>query len=269
MVDPRELLVSNLALIERVVAFVCRRQHLRPEEVEEFGAVVRLKLVEDDYAVIRKFEGRSTFATFITIVIQRMLLDFRIHHLGKWHPSAEAKRRGEVAVELEKMISRDGKNFDEAFATLSWKHPTLSRQELDEIAKALPQRPPRKTFVPLDDTEHVAAPDSPVAHHESARASAAISSIVREFIDGLQSNERLLLQLRFESGMQVAAIARSLHLDQKQLYRTIEKRLRELRSLLERHGISEDVASDVIGNRGVVLDFRLGAQASHGEEVSS
>src|SRR2546423_8721210 len=83
--DARALLVENLDLIDRVIAFISRRQRLDQVESEEFGSIVKLKLVENDYAIVRKFEGRSHFATFITIVVQRMLLDYRIHHWGKWH----------------------------------------------------------------------------------------------------------------------------------------------------------------------------------------
>ena len=50
--DARELLESNLALIERITAFVCRRQRLSPDDAEEFAGVVRLRLVENDYAIL-------------------------------------------------------------------------------------------------------------------------------------------------------------------------------------------------------------------------
>ena len=52
-----------------------------------------------------------------------------------------------------------------------------------------------------------------------------------------------------------------MQLDQKQLYRRIERHLREMRVELERNGIAADEAADLIGNRGTVLDFRLGNSA--------
>src|SRR5215212_3086060 len=117
-----ELLTSNLPLIERAIAFACRRNQLSPEDAEEFGSVVKLRLVENDYAVLRAHEGRSSMATFIGIVVQRMLLDFRIHAWGKWHASAEAKRLGDVALELEQLMHRDGRTLGEAFTILAAKH---------------------------------------------------------------------------------------------------------------------------------------------------
>ena len=67
--DARALLEANLELIERVIRFTARRQRLDESECEEFASIVKLKLIDNDYAVIRKFEGRSHLATFITIVV--------------------------------------------------------------------------------------------------------------------------------------------------------------------------------------------------------
>jgi hypothetical protein len=61
--------------------------------------------------------------------------------------------------------------------------------------------------------------------------------------------------------MTVAQIARSMQLDQKALYRRVERHLRELRAELERNGIAAKEAADLISDHGVVLDFRLGNHA--------
>jgi RNA polymerase sigma factor (sigma-70 family) len=269
LADARELLVSNLALIERVVAFTCRRHGLKVDETEEFGGVVRLKLVENDYAVLRKFEGRSSFATFVTVVIHRMLLDYRIHLWGKWHASAEARRRGDAAVEIEKLLHRDKRTADEAYVLLSPRYPWLTREAFAEIAAALPRREPRAKLVEIDDAAAVVSETGAPFPLDRTRISELISAIVRTFIDALPAHDRLVLQLRFDSAMSVAQIARSLGVDQKQLYRTIEKRLRELRTALEASGVSDDDAADIIGDRGVVLDFRFGEPFPPREEASS
>jgi hypothetical protein len=53
--EPEQVFVQNLDRINRIAAFVCRRNHLNPAESDEFSSHVRFKLLEDDYAVIRKF----------------------------------------------------------------------------------------------------------------------------------------------------------------------------------------------------------------------
>lgn len=53
------MFLSQLDLIERVTAFVCARNHLMGAEVDDFASHVKLKLVEGDYAILGKFQGRS------------------------------------------------------------------------------------------------------------------------------------------------------------------------------------------------------------------
>jgi DNA-directed RNA polymerase specialized sigma24 family protein len=87
------IFLAQLALIDRVIAFVCRRNHLNATDAEDFASHARLRLMDDDYAVLRKFQGRSSLKTFLTITLQRMFYDYRIAAWGKWRPSAEAPRR--------------------------------------------------------------------------------------------------------------------------------------------------------------------------------
>ena len=54
-----ELFVSHLPEIERVIAWISARRHLSGADRDDFAAQVKLKLIEDDYAVLRKFEARS------------------------------------------------------------------------------------------------------------------------------------------------------------------------------------------------------------------
>jgi RNA polymerase sigma factor (sigma-70 family) len=258
-VDARELLVSNLALIDRAADFACRRNRLSPDEAEEFKSVVRLKMVENDYAILRKYEGRSSLAAYLSVVVQRMLLDYRIHMWGKWHPSAEAKRLGDVAVELEKLTQRDGRTIDEALPILSQQDSGVTRESLERIAERLPQRAAKNRLVDLEHAEGVAADQqAPRLESEQHRLSQRVSKSVQEFLTRIDPDDRLVLQLRFDGGMSIADIARSMHLDQKALYRRVEHRLRELRKALDDQGCTADEVADLIGDRGVVLDFRLG-----------
>lgn len=252
-VEARDLLVSNLTVIDRAVSFVCRRHRLDVDEAEEFAAVVRLKLVENDYAILRKFERRSTFATFVSIVIQRLLLDYRIHLWGKWHSSAEARRLGDTAMELERLLHRDGRTFDEAATILN----TVPRETLQTIASRLPERGPKRRIVAVEEAETAAAVREPDLSFERNRVANTISCSIRQYIEQISGDERLILQLRFESGMTVAQIARSLHQDQKQLYRLIDKHLRNLRESLESAGIAAADVAEVIGDRGTLLEFNL------------
>jgi transposase-like protein len=79
-------------------------------------------------------------------------------------------------------------------------------------------------------------------------------------IERLPEDERLILQLRFEGGMTVPQIARALGLDQKLTYRRIERRMRDIRTELERSGIAWRDVLDLIGRDEALLQFDLGKQ---------
>jgi hypothetical protein len=62
--SPEVLLISEFETVERVIRFVTTRRRLRTSDAEEFASHVKLKPVENDYAVLRKFEGRSSLRRF-------------------------------------------------------------------------------------------------------------------------------------------------------------------------------------------------------------
>lgn len=267
VLEGHELLTENLAVIERAIGFAARRYRLTPEDAEEFEGVVKLKLVENDYAILHAYEQRSSFATFISVVVQRMALDYRIHTWGRWHPSAEAKRLGTLALELEQLLNRDGRTFDDAVVLLCSKHDGVTRESLAALAAKLPPRPPRHREVELDEAAPVAltaraGADEPLLTDDRRRQSAHLSELMAGLMSRLPQDDRLILQLRFEGGMTVAQIARSLGLDQKMTYRRIDRSMRDIRRELERSGIASSDVADLIGRDEAFLHFELGNQES-------
>jgi hypothetical protein len=65
---PPQLFEANLDVIERAIAQVARRVRLRGADAEDFASSARVALLADDCAVLRKFEGRSSFASYVAIV---------------------------------------------------------------------------------------------------------------------------------------------------------------------------------------------------------
>src|SRR6185295_590860 len=70
--DPEATYLQYLASIERIAAFTAYRSHLTADETVEFVQVVRVRLFQNDYEIIRKFESRSSFSTYLTTVIARL-----------------------------------------------------------------------------------------------------------------------------------------------------------------------------------------------------
>ena len=255
MAEPSEFLLQNLQLVRQITASICRRRGMDPDEAEDFISEVQLRLVNDDYAIIRAFRGRSSFPTYLAAVVTRQLLDYRNHQWGKWHTSAEAERLGEVATAVERAVYRDHYSVDEALATLVVEHPRLTRDEVDGLLAQLPRRV-RRRMVDLDEATAVASPDTSLEAGQSQTA-LRVSGVVTAYIARLPKDEQLILRLRFESELSVADISRSLRVDQQTLYRRFYRHFHHLRTELERAGVAASDVTALIGTDTAHLDFGL------------
>lgn len=265
--EPRELLLTYLPLIERAIAFTSQRHGLAPAEAEDFASIVKLRLIENDYAILRAFQGRSSPATYFGIVAQRMLFDHRNKEWGKWRVSAEAGRLGPAAVELERHLHRDGLTLDEAFAALRSNGHDLTRDAMEALAMRLPSRAPKRRDVPLDVIGRDAVIGSEqleaeASGYERRKVAERVSALVNEWLRGLPDDDYVLLQQRFGEGMLVAQIARATREDQKHLYRRIDRRLLEVRKLIEKSGLTAAEVLDLIGRGDTILEFMLRRNAS-------
>jgi RNA polymerase sigma factor for flagellar operon FliA len=262
MANPSDTLVEQLPLIEQIIRAVCRGRRMNAAQIEDFAGFVKLRLIENDYAIIRKFKGRSSFGTFVTTVISRLLNDYTDRERGgRWRHSAEAKRMGPLAEELELLLVRDKRTFDEAFGELSAKHPGITRPELEAIAERFPVRH-RATMSSLEDCE------VPIAGAHALDAGKAemlkiLSMVISKFIAGLPKEDQLIVQLRFEDDMPVPRIASALHLDMQSVYRRLRRHYRDLRRMVEKAGISKEDVDGLTGQDGALLDFHLKTDDEH------
>jgi RNA polymerase sigma factor (sigma-70 family) len=247
--NPEETYLKHLPTIERIASFVARRNHLNADEAAEFTQEVRFRLFDGDYAIIRKFEGRSTFSTYLTTVITRLFHQWRVEQWGKWRPSAEAKRLGDKAITLERLLSRENFSFSEAVKILTTRAGSqFTAAELEAIYIRLPLRHPRPIVVSDDLMPESVAGDGDagerVENGEREQTARRAAKAMDNVLGKLDAEDRLLLQMRFWDSRKVPDIASLLHLDQKKTYKRLDKLLVVLRRGLESAGLSK---SDVAG----------------------
>jgi RNA polymerase sigma factor (sigma-70 family) len=271
--DNERLFLEHVGLLEQVVRFIARRHRLSPDEAEELSAGVRLKFIERDYEVLRRFQGRSSLRTYVTAVAQRYFLDQRIARWGKWRPSAEARRLGPAAVSLDRLLSRDGLSFDEACEVLRAEHRiALTREELAAMREQLPQRTTRRMVGEEPLAQVASAGESPEAMLETRRQMSAVSRIEQALsaaLEGLAPQDRLILRMRFREGCQIAEIARLLVIEQKPLYRRLQHVLTVLRRELESRQVSREDVLAILGQPAVEFDSIMEANVSPPSPVPS
>ena len=233
------MFLDNLPLIEEIIGSIYHRHAWPPAEFEDFAASAKLHLIENDYAALRSFQRRSSLRTYLTRVVHRHLLDSRVARWGKWRPSAAARRQGQLAVQLETLLHRDGQDREQARLGLQQRfHTSISRDEFERLAAHLPKRTPRRQ---AGNAAAAEAPGTERADEALWRANrerslrSALAALAHA-VDALPAQDRLILTLRFRDAFSVAQVAAELHLEARPLYRRVQLVLAGLRRRLEAEG---------------------------------
>lgn len=273
MSSPEELYLEHLRSIERIAAFVARRSHLGPDEAAEFVQEVRVRLLDDDYAIIRKFQGRSLFTTYLRTVIGHLFHQYRVEQWGKWRPSAEAKRIGDKAITLERLITRDGYTLDEAVKVLTTPGGSqYTLAELEAIYLRLPHRGPRPIVVSGEIAPDAAAvepeAEDRVERGDRERSARTAATAIDGLMASMNPEDRLILKMRFWDSLKVPDIARRLKLQQKKVYKRLDRLFGDMRSALEQAGVGkaeagtllsrgdQDIRFDILGKSAEIRPFR-------------
>ena len=264
--DTKAAFIEHLPLIERVAESACRRAGLPPQEAEDFASRVKVKLIDDDYAVLRKHRGDSRLSTYLTTVIHNQFKDYCNHKWGKFRYSAAAERLGADAKALERLLVIDGYELEPAIEILKRNHQVeTSRRELREFAARLPRRRARQ-FVGEEALAQRAseAPEADaerrVADGERAAAAARVEEVLQTALETLSAQDLLVLKMYYRDGYTVASIAAALRLEARPLYTRREKCHAALRAAFESRGLTWDDVRDILGwqGRGIRADFGPG-----------
>lgn len=243
------LFLAHLPLITRLTRAVARRRHLSRADTEDFTSIVHLRFIEDDYAILRKFQGRSTLQTFLLVVIHRICLDLQTREWGKWRPSENAKQQGPAAVMLERLLMRDGLTLDEAIAVMTISRSGMpSREALAAVASSLRPRIVRRPVAPDDTLQNIAdqAPKTVLARLELRQHMARVRRALAHALGTLDAFDRRLIDLHFRRGLAIAQIARTLRLEQRPLYARRRRILARLRCALERDPSIAGIVRDLL-----------------------
>lgn len=261
----RALLETHFDLIQRKLRHLSWRSGLPDCEAEEFRSWALFKLVDDDYRILGSWEGRSSFPTFLRVVLVNLMRDYRIHLWGKWRPTAASRRRGRESVLLEQLLVRDGLSADEAVERLRTVHGvSVAPDELVRLASVVPRRQDR---CPVSDEELLHIPvdgqvEIRIEAAERARTASRVRELLVPLLQSLPAEDCLILRLSFFEGLSMAAISRALHRPQRELYTARERCLKKIRRSLEEAGVGAEQIREVIGH----LQGSLGLEAQLKDE---
>jgi len=230
---------AELALLTRVIRQLARSQRLSPEDAQDFTQTVHLKLLERNYDVFQRFAGRSSLKTYLTVVVMRLLLDWRNSSFGKWRPTNSAIRLGPDAVSLERLIVRDRYSTTEAIETLLVKSGPDGAAALRDIVASLPLRP-RRHLVSDEGLQNITKVDfeDPVAAEEEGDTDRRIRVALVSALRQLSARDRQLILVRFCRACSMKAAGDLLRTEPTLLYRRLHRALKALRRKLEAAGVT-------------------------------
>ncbi len=263
----RALLEAHFDLIQRKLRHLSWRSGLPDSEAEELRSWALLKLVDNDYRILGRWEGRSSFSTFLTVVLVNLMRDYRIHVWGKWRPSAAARRQGEAGVILDRLLTREGLSGAEAVERLRAEHGVcLSIDQAERLTAELPRRPERRRVseeellqIPVDGQVEIR-----ILEKEREHAADRVRDLLVPLLQALPAEERLLLKLCFLEDLSIAAIAPILGRPQRELYSIRSRCLKKIRRSLEEAGLGRDQLGELLD----CLQESLGLEEALGAELS-
>ena len=93
----REFVDRFLALFVHVIQHTAHARSVRlaPADIDDLCAEVFLVLLADDYAVLRQFRGRSSLATYLTVIARRIV----VREIAR-------RRKAEASRTLRRCLSR-------------------------------------------------------------------------------------------------------------------------------------------------------------------
>jgi len=245
-----ELYHKCLEALPPILRGLGREKRLSPEEVEDLRSEIQVKLLEDDYRVLRQWDSRSSLKVYLATVVYNLWHDRVRSVKGKILVSVAARRLGPAAKELEVLIGRQGLTFDEAYRAIQPRFPGLTREDAEEIAAQLKPRPGRRfaseeVVARLPDQEP--AGDERLERREKLVEKRKALALMGQRLSELPEQDRMLLVRAHAEGVKFSRIAKSLGLDQRSLYRRNERLLSKLRTEMEQAGIYWENLSEVLG----------------------
>ena len=261
--DYQRLLLDHLDLVDQIVRTIGRRRHLSAAEQDDFASFVSFRLVDDNYAILRKFQNRSTLWTYLATVIERLSLDFCAEKWGRWRPSAMADRLGHVAVLLERLVTRDSHTIEEAMEIVRTNHNVaLTHAELRRLWDQLPVRV-RTTEVGEEAAAAVSSADRSESFVDDADRRKRIERLQRALATAfaqIAMQDRVLIALRFDQDLSMVEIAKLTGSSVPTLHRRLDKSVKQLRLALTAAGFDPREVANLIGHHSIALSPLLRAE---------
>ncbi len=212
--DFKDLINSNLEFINEQCYKVIKSKSTElfrgPVDIENerdilFNRILE-KLTENDFSLIRRFEWRSKFTTYLTVIIARTSVDMIRKKIGRVGTSGKDK----------KVVDSEGTPVKEG----------IYSGEKGDIVVADFMSNPEEKIIEKDIRQK-------------------ISVIMEKVLLSLTGDERLLLRMRYphvaeKESVEIRTISKRLGISEKAVYGRLERILKKCRKFLDKSGVNSN-----------------------------
>lgn len=262
----RRLYDGNIEVIKAAARSVARALGYSPEDIEDFCQAALLHLLQKPQ-ILARFRGGDdpedgcSLKGYLKAVLLRYAQDIYRHLVGKWHSSAEAKRLGVEAEELEALRYRDKLTPEYAVSKLLDRYPDFSREKAYGLLERLKPRGLRESVGdgPLETLPAASQADDGAFQHELEKIQRKVQKALEEALAELELEDRVLVKAIFGKGLSVKDFALLQGIRQRQMYSRFDKLRMLLRKKLESLGIGAEEALRLVGWSESALSLDLGS----------
>jgi RNA polymerase sigma factor (sigma-70 family) len=247
--DPAQILASG-DILEKIEA-VCKRHFSAENDQNECYVFVLDSLKADDFRRLRAYKGKSKLSTYLYILINSLVIDFRRKRYGRRRIPSAVLKLGKWAETVYRLVCWQRFSVDDAYEFL--RIDGLYEGSYDQFMQAIvPIRnaPCREnpTFKSIDDLV-----GDPIQKMEDAGTNPLESliqkldrnrrinalKVIRETTQKLPEKDQLLVRLVFGSQQPVQAAAKIIELSTSAARKRLKSVLIKFRERLLAAGIRE------------------------------
>src|ERR1044072_7427307 len=225
------LLAQHVDVVRQTVSAFARLHALTEGETSGLGAPVDARLAENDFDAIRRFRGRSSFASYLRVVVGLRTLEYREELWAAWRERAAELGLAQAASALEALVYDWATSPEAAVATVATaSEPKPDRAALEALWATRPSRGARG--VGESRRQQPQSGPAPPGARQPTPLEREVARAVRE----LPAEDRVLLQAHVALNLPVEALATSHRRPPEGPARDIEALLEKLRARLKSAG---------------------------------
>ena len=210
-------------------------------------------LQEDDYRRLREFKGNSSFTTYLTAIISRLVVDIVRSRTGRNRAKERAERFGELGRRTYELVVQAKHTIAETVDILRVNYGMVADAgQLQAMLNEMQGRSNRHQT----DADHETAwsdsgelvsiqrdtPEQKLADKQQDRKR---KDVLKQVLDSMTAEDKLLVRLRFPldeatDPLDAATVAKMLGLNQQEVERRTRRILTSCRELLLKQGMSLD-----------------------------